>query len=450
MASSRKSNSADLCSEVAAGLRSSLSPGANLLLGLSGGVDSVVLLDVLTQLAPSMRFSLRALYVDHGISPNAQRWAEFCAAACGSVGVPFTTECVDIAPYRALGLEGAARQARYEALARQAADFIVLAQHRDDQVETVLLQLARGAGARGLAGMPQSRALAGSNARLLRPLLSVSRAMIEAYARARGLTWVEDESNANLALRRNFVRARVLPALESIFPSVRTAIARSAANLSDAAELLDTMADEDLATILHADALDVPGLRERGEARARNALRRWCELRGAPWPGSARLLEVLRQAGDASEGARVGVNCRGWTFRRYRRMLFLDSDGHFGAAALNEVWDGDPAVPLLQLGGVLRFKPEIGRGLASARLQARKVTLRTRQGGERMQLHPLRPHRTLKNLFQESATPPWRRHRVPLIYCDDELVCVPGLGEDCEWRATGDEPGLIVSWELLR
>lgn len=450
MAGSRKSNSADLRSEVAAKLRPSLVPGSNLLLGLSGGIDSVVLLDVLVQLAPQMRFSLRALHVNHGISPNAPRWAEFCASACESAGVPFATAAVDIAPYRALGLEGAARQARYEALARQSADFIVLAQHRDDQVETVLLQLARGAGVRGLAGMPQSRAVSGSNARLLRPLLAVSRAAIEAYARERGLKWVEDESNQNLAMRRNFVRARVLPALESIFPAVRAAMARSAANLSDAADLLDAMADEDLAAVAASDALDIPRLRELGEARGRNVVRRWCELRGAPWPGSARLLEVLRQAGDASGSARVGVNCRGWTFRRYRRMLFVERDAEYGPIPLNEVWHGEPSVPLLQLGGVLRFKPEVGRGLTAARLLSRTVTLRTRAGGERLQLDRRRPHRTLKNLFQESATPPWRRHRVPLIYCGDELVCVPGLGEDCEWRAEGDDPGLIVSWEPFR
>ncbi len=450
MASSRKSNSADLRGAVAASLRPSLVPGSNLLLGLSGGVDSMVLLDVLTHLAPSMRFSLRALHVDHGISPNSGRWAEFCATACRSVGVPLAVEAVDIAPYRALGVEGAARQARYEALARQPADFIVLAQHRDDQVETVLLQLARGGGVRGLAGMPASRAVRGSSARLLRPLLSVTRTEIEAYARDRDLKWVEDESNANLALRRNFVRARVLPMLESVFPALRAAIARSAANLSEAAELLDVMADTDLATVASDDALDVHGLRALGEARSRNVLRRWCELRNAPWPGSARLLEVLRQAGQAGTAAGVAVNCRGWTFRRYRGMLYLDRDAAFRSAPFREDWSGDPAVPILELGGILRFKPEAGRGLSVARLHSRAVSLRERHGGERIQLDSRRPHRTLKNLFQESATPPWRRHRIPLVYCGDELVCVPGLGEDCEWRASDEEPGLIVSWEPFR
>ncbi len=424
--------------------------GSNLLLGLSGGVDSMVLLDVLTHLAPSLRFSLRALHVNHGISPNAGRWAEFCATVCRSVGVPFAVEAVDIAPYRALGLEGAARQARYEALARQSADFIVIAQHRDDQVETVLLQLARGGGVRGLAGMPASRAVTGSRAILLRPLLSVSRTEIEAYARDRGLEWVEDESNANLALRRNFLRARALPMLESVFPALRAAIARSAANVSEAAELLDIMADEDLATVARDDAIDVNALRALGEARSRNVLRRWCELRNAPWPGSARLLEILRQAAQAGTAARVAVNCRGWTFRRFRGMLYLDRDAAFRSVPINEDWHGDPAVPLLELGGILRFKPETGHGLSVARLHSRNVSLRERRGGERIQLDSRRPHRTLKNLFQESATPPWLRHRTPLIYCGDELVCVPGLGEDCAWRTLVGEPGLIVSWEPFR
>src|SRR5882672_10714894 len=229
MGSSRNSSSSELPERVAAALARAISPGAHLALGLSGGVDSVALLSALTELAPAMRFSLRAVHVNHGISPNAARWAEFCAQLCARFRIPFQLETVDIGPYRNLGLEGAARQARYEAFARVDADFIVLAQHRDDRAETLLLRLLRGAGVRGLAAMSPLRALPGTHARLLRPLLTVSRAEIETYARLRGLEWVEDESNADTIRRRNFLRHHVFPLLERQFPAVRATVARTAA-----------------------------------------------------------------------------------------------------------------------------------------------------------------------------------------------------------------------------
>src|SRR5437879_5754424 len=187
MESSRNSSPSELPRRVAAALSRTVPQGAHLALGLSGGVDSVALLSILLELAPALRFSLRAVHVNHGISPNAGRWAEFCSELCGKSRVPLQLETVDLSPYRSLGLEGAARQARHEVFARLEADFVVLAQHRDDQAETLLLRLLRGGGLRGLAAMSPSRSFPGSRARLLRPLLEVSRAEIERYARLRGL-----------------------------------------------------------------------------------------------------------------------------------------------------------------------------------------------------------------------------------------------------------------------
>src|SRR6516162_952485 len=151
MGNSRKPSSSDLPARVAAALGSAISPGAHLVLGLSGGVDSVALLVALAELAASLRFSLRAVHVNHGISPNAASWAAFCSRLCARLAIPLQVEIVDIAPYRELGLEGAARRARYEVFSRIDADFLVLAQHRDDQAETLLLRLLRGTGLRGLA-----------------------------------------------------------------------------------------------------------------------------------------------------------------------------------------------------------------------------------------------------------------------------------------------------------
>src|SRR5258708_15945507 len=266
MGSSRNSSSSELPQRAAAVLAPAIFPGAHLALGLSGGVDSVALLSVLLELAPALKVSLRAVHVNHGISPNAARWAEFCTGLCARFGIGVEVETVDIGPYRNLGLEGAARQARYEVFARADADFIVLAQHRDDQAETLLLRLLRGAGPRGLAAMSPLKSLAGARARLLRPLLEVSRAEIENYARLRGLEWAEDQSHAATIRRRNFLRHHVLPLPEPQFPAARATIARAATHLAEARELRDEMARTHFQRCSGPDGVDTRDLQRLGDA----------------------------------------------------------------------------------------------------------------------------------------------------------------------------------------
>jgi tRNA(Ile)-lysidine synthase len=387
------------------------------------------------------------VHINHGISPNAGRWAEFCAELCGKSQVPLQVETVDLSPYRSLGLEGAARQARHEVFARLEADFVVLAQHRDDQAETLLLRLLRGAGLRGLAAMSASRSFPGSRARLLRPLLEVSRAEIEAYARLRSLEWVEDESNNDTARQRNFLRREAIPLLERQFPAARATIARAAGHLAEAQELLEEMAGADLERCSDGIAVNIQSLRHLGEARAKNLLRHWCETRGVQALSAARINELMRQLRESRADARVGLSVPGWDFLRYRDKLYLEPSEESVGPDFRETWNGENALPLLALGGVLKFKPEEGRGLSLAKLRADPVTVRVRRGGERLRLDHRRPRRTLKNLFQERSVPPWYRDRLPLVFCGEELVSAPGIGDACEFRATPGEAGLIVTWE---
>jgi tRNA(Ile)-lysidine synthase len=448
MASSRKPNSNELRERVAGALSPFLAPGARLAAGLSGGLDSVVLFSILADLAPELGFSLTAIHVNHGISPNAARWADFCAELCRERGIPCRIETVDIAPHRDLGLEGAAREARYEAFARLDADLLALAQHRDDQAETVLLQLLRGAGVRGLSAMPHTREIGGGALRLVRPLLDVSRHEIASYAKARGLAWIEDESNDDTARKRNFLRHEVLPLLEREFPAAHDTLARAARHMAEADGLLDELARRDLEALGGAE-MCVARLCALGEARAKNALRYACALRGIAAPGSARLEELVRQLTRARADAGVHITSSGWSFRRYRDRLYLEPEIYAADAAFLETWHGESALPLLQLGGVLGFKPEEGRGLSLEKLRQEPVTVRLRRGGERLRPDFRRPTRTLKNLFQERGVPPWRRDSLPLLYCGDHLVSVPGLGDDCEYQAQPGEPGVIVTWERL-
>jgi tRNA(Ile)-lysidine synthase len=432
---------------VASAIAPAISPGAHLVLGLSGGMDSVALLSILAALARGMVFSLRAVHVNHGISPNAARWAGFCSELCSRIEVPLQVETVDIGPFRSLGLEGAARAARYEVFSRIDADVLVLAQHRDDQAETLLLRLLRGAGLRGLAAMSPLRSLTGTRARLMRPLLDVPRTEIEAYARAQGLAWVEDESNADTVHQRNFLRHEVLPALEEQFPAARAAIARAAAHLGEARELLDAMAQSDLERCSDGGTVDVAALQALSEARAKNVLRYWFDTQGIESLSTARLAELLRQLKDSRADAQTSLASGKWKFLRYRDRLHVQLAAPAPHEDFAEVWNGENALPLLALGGVLKFKPEEGRGLSVERLRAGRVTVRLRQGGERLRLDHRRPRRTLKNLFQERGVPPWHRDRLPLVYCDEALVSVPGIGDACEFQAQPGEAGLIVTWE---
>src|SRR5262249_40837360 len=355
MGNSRKPSSSELPERVAAAIAPAVSPGAHLVAGLSGGMDSVVLLSILARLARDMAFSLRAVHVDHGISPNSGDWARFCSALCARIAIPLQVEAVDISPFRGLGLEAAARRARYEVFARVDADFLVLAQHRDDQAETLLLRLSRGTGLRGLAAMSPVRSIEGTRVRILRPLLRVSRAEIEEFARARGLEWVEDESNADTARQRNFLRHEVIPVLERQFPAARAAIARTAANLGEARELLDAMARSDLQGCLGEAAVDVPALLRLGGARAQNVLRYWGEQHDIEPLSAARLAELLRQLRESRLDARTSLDAGNWRFLRYRDQLYLQR-ASAASPDLNEVWSGEKALPLLGLGGVLRFK----------------------------------------------------------------------------------------------
>ena len=365
--------------------------GKRVAVGLSGGVDSVVLLHLLRAAAPRLGCTLSAVHVHHGLSPHADAWAGFCRKLCRAWGVPLTVRRVKVRK-AGRGLEAAARQARRAAYADLRSDAIALAHHLDDQAETVLLNLLRGAGPRGASAMR----VAGRLGRkiLWRPLLGASRQEIVAYARAQDLAWVEDESNGNEALTRNFLRLRIGPLLEQRFPRGRASLARAARRFATA------------------------------EAGAERALRAFLEAQGLRAPSEAKLVEMLKQL--TGGGPRTAVAHDGALLRVYRGRVSVSR------AALGR--------------GELRLRPARGRGIDAARLERARVTLRARAGGERLQLDARRPHRTLKNLFQEAGIAPWRRARLPLLYCGDELVWVPQLGIAAGWQAARGARGMVPEW----
>jgi tRNA(Ile)-lysidine synthase len=419
--------------------------GTHVVVGLSGGVDSVVLLHCLAGIAPALDLALSALHVHHGLSRNADAWAQFCVDICSSLHVHCNVVRVDVDRRHKLGLEGAAREARYAAYRTQQADFIALAHHQDDQAETLLLQLLRGAGVRGLSAMPRVRALDGAGRlQLVRPLLELTRAQITAYARAAKLAWVEDESNADPAMDRNFLRGRVMPVIAERFPAAAATLERAAQNAADAAQLLDELAQLDAHSALIQDGIEASALARLSPARARNLLRWFVERQGFALPARDRLQEGLRQALHARGDAKLEVSLGEAMLRRHRGRLYLEAIAD-APANWECAWRGETNVKLPGELGAMYFEPAVGAGLSLARLREPTV-IRPRSGGERIRLAPGRPSRTLKNLLQEAGIPQWRRDRLPLLFCAGALVWVPELGLDCRYAAQSGEAGVLPHW----
>ncbi|HUW00190.1 MAG TPA: tRNA lysidine(34) synthetase TilS [Gallionella sp.] len=444
----------------------------SILVGLSGGVDSVVLLHVLHNLAARYDWQISALHVHHGISRNADAWAKFCAELCERDRIPFQVEQVDIAPLRAHGIEAAARKLRLAAFSRQPCDYVALAHHADDQAETLLLQMLRGAGVRGASAMPvlslkeppairlscqetPARPLvmprrpmlarhAGSPA-LLRPLLHCSRREILDYAVEFGLQWVEDDSNSNDSYPRNYLRHRVMPLLTPHFPAYRETLGRSARHFAEATQLLDELARLDAGQALDGNAMRVEALRALSSTRAKNLLRYFLHTQGAPMPQSAHLDEMLRQLCDARQDAAVEVRVGEFQLRRYRDCVYLLPETAEFDRALSLPWQGEAMLDWVPLAKRLHFSRTTGAGISFRKLQHAPVTLRLRNGAEVIRPHPAAAKRTLKNLLQQHRIPPWERVRLPLLFCGEDLACVVGVAIDADYLADESEDGVLVS-----
>lgn len=433
--------------------------------GLSGGRDSIVLLHAMAGLraavrpaasitagaAPAIRLS--AVHVHHGLSAQADRWATFCAAQCAQRNVPLTIEHVTIVRRGGMSLEAAARDARYRALLGGGADVVALAHHADDQAETLLLQLLRGAGPHGAAGMPGRQNACGKPI-VLRPLLAVPAAALAAYASAQRLIWIEDESNADTRLRRNALRHRVVPALREAFPGYPATLVRAAALQAEAASLLDELAARDAVTIVIEDTAWGPALdRARFAAlaaesgpRARNLMRWFLRRHGLPAPSSARLHSMIAQCVHARTDARLCVRHAGAEVAVFRGRIVVHAS--LPRAAFAVPWTGAPTLALP--GGTISFHDTTGRGLAAARIASQPVVARSRGGGERLQLGADRPRQAIATLLQARGVPLWERDGWPLLWCGDVLAAVPGLGVDVAFAARPGERAYTLDWHRAR
>ncbi|WP_212625619.1 tRNA lysidine(34) synthetase TilS [Pseudomonas sp. PP3] len=404
-------------------------------IAFSGGLDSTVLLHLLAHLAKTESLpALTAIHVHHGLQAVADAWPEHCRSVCDALGVPLQVVHVQVQP--GASQERAARDARYGAFiqATQANEVLLTAQHRDDQAETLLFRLLRGAGLRGLSGMPRQRPL--GNGHLLRPLLDITRTELETYASDNHLNWIEDPSNQDRQFSRNYLRHQVFPALTARWPQAMATMARSAAHLSEAQALLDDLAQIDLSQAstpsdfdwLGLPSLELAALEKLSIARQRNALSHWLEPRtrlpdSDHWSG----WDNLR---DAAVDARPIWRLADGELHRAGGRLWWLSGGWLNPVLAAGEWP-DPALPRALPGnGVLTLTGQIPDG---------PLQIRYREGGEIMELPP-RGHRDLKRLLNERGVPQFVRGRLPLLFKGEQLLAVPNL--------QGLESGAAGNWNL--
>lgn len=412
--------------------------GAQVLLGLSGGLDSTALLHALATGASARPSLLRAIHIHHGLHADADAWERHCAQLCERLGVALVIERVQVARDSGKGLEASAREARYHAFQRHLRDgeSLVLAHHQDDQAETVLLRLLRASGSDGLAAMRPSRSFGRGS--LLRPLLDVSRAELLRYAQANALGWMEDSSNLDEDMDRNFLRHRVLPTLRERWPHADAALARSATLLAEDAQLLGEEARKRLhrARGPEATTLQALALRELERPWRARVLRQWlAELGLPPLPGNA--LSIIESDLLGAQSDTSAEYCwAGIVLRRWRDWLHVETQRGVLPPDWSYRWDGHGSL-LLPTGDLLYFAKaapgpdaSLPEGIAMDESPVDQTfdhfMVCARRGGERLSL-PGREHsHALKQCLQDAGVPPWQRERLPLLVAADGEVLAAG------------------------
>ncbi len=409
----------------------------------SGGCDSHALLHAIHALQAHHGFTLRAIHINHGLSPLADAWEDHCLQVCTQLDIPYTAVRVD-ARQKDRSPEEAAREARYAEWRKllQQDEVLLLAHHQDDQVETLMLQLLRGAGVKGLAAMPAEQAFAAG--RLLRPMLGFLREEIVSYASAQNLNWIDDPSNFDTDFDRNFLRHEVIPLLQSRWPGMKTTLARSARHMGEANSLLDELARGDWETIRKEKTIVINKLKHLSKVRQKNVLRYWAgEIHALLMPGTVHLQRILDEVLDAADDAMPEVSWPGGVVRRFQGCLYAEALRPHDVEQVIS-WP-DLARPLRLPGGeMLQASEVIGRGLSQKILANAHLEVRFRQGGERCRPVGRGQTHQLKKLFQEWQVPPWRRNRVPLLYANGELAEVVGYCHCEPFAATDAEPG----WQI--
>ncbi|MGH8476392.1 MAG: tRNA lysidine(34) synthetase TilS [Methylococcales bacterium] len=425
-------------------------PGADFLIAFSGGLDSSVLLDLCVRGAGVQnRKRFCAVHVNHGLHAQSPQWAGHCVEICASLAIDCRILTLEGIAQPGRSLEEAARSARYEALRKcvQQNTVVLTAQHRDDQAETILLQLLRGSGLKGLSGMPES--IAFGPGVLHRPLLQIARERIRSYAEARKLNWIEDPSNADTRHQRNYLRHEIMPHLRERWPAVDKTLARSAKHCADAQQLIDLEVETWFRPLIEADpnTLSISKLNAFDQGQKRLLVRHWISRCGYLSPNAVKLEQIITEAIPAAPHRFPKIQWGQTEVRRYRDKLYLMSRlADFDRGRVIP-WCIAETLAIPEIAGILEYRWTRDSD-RSREIPLIEVMVRFRQGGESFRLPGSRGSRSLKNIFQEFSVPPWERDRIPLIYFDGTLQAIAGLLVGEAFQKIGIE--FCWTWRTVR
>lgn len=407
-------------------------------IGLSGGMDSTVLLHLLVMLRKNYVLpEMTAIYIHHGLQQVADDWALHCQHLCQELAIPLHITRVKV-PKRA-SLEEAARDARYQAFSEllKTGDVLFTAQHQNDQAETLMFRLVRGAGVRGLAGIPKQRKL--GLGELVRPLLSFTHKQLKDYALANALQWIEDPTNQDIHYARNYLRHKVIPVLQQQWPSVITNIGQATCHLQEAQQLLTELALQDLQEAqvkplyawLTPPSLLLEPLTRLSLARQKNALSCWLSRyvlvpNSHHWQGWQQLIAAKEDANPIWQLQHAELH------RANGRIWLLS--GH---------WLEQPVDKKLPITTNPIQLENNGQVILAGQLPSNSVALSYRQGGEVIELAN-RGRRDLKRLFNEQAIPPFVRNRIPLLV--DQQGKLLAVANFPQWHAKTVSSTLIFKW----
>lgn len=448
------------CSEKNSGDSISTSPPPSLVVGFSGGVDSLVLLHALSSLLPSPElsasklpilvsssvFNIKAIHVNHRLNPQADEWQSFCVSFCEKRQIPIQCVTVDAKPTQGEGPEAAARNARYDAFKKQLCsdDILLTGHHLDDQIETVFLQMLRGTGVDGAAGIRQISTLNASY--LMRPLLFFSREMIESYAIENNLQWVNDPSNDETHYDRNYLRLEVLPVIQKRWPSYRQTISRFSQHMREASQLIKQIAEQDFLVACNVEkkSINIDKLNQLSLSRRNNLIRHWLSVEKQSIPSESQLSQI-HTAIIAREDACPIVRWGETELRRFKNNLYV-----LNSTILLETKKTLISVKNWQVGqrvnvpgyGVLELKITKGDGIKASFFSSDNIQIKMREGGEKCKPKGRDKTQSLKKVFQEKNIAPWLRGTTPLVFIDDQIAAVVGEFYCQPFIATND--GLVI------
>lgn len=398
-----------------------------IIVAYSGGVDSQVLLHALASLKNEYHFELRAIHIHHGLQADADNWVLHCKKTCQELGIAFFLEYIAISKIKGSGIEAAAREKRYQAIAAHLAqgEYLITGQHQNDQAETLLFNLLRGTGISGMQGMQTCQPF--SQGYLARPLLAITREAILSYANVNKLAWIEDESNKNTHFARNYLRAEVFPVLTKRWPQAVGQFAKACDWAQEAQLLLNELAENDysLAKTKNENALSLASLKNLSLLRQKNLLRYWLKKLELLPPSQVQLAGILEQMFEAKEDKNPIIRWENAEIRRYQGEIYAFKPLNPFDNSQIIFWE-DVKKPLgIKGGGIVEYPFEI--------VPEAKITVRFRQGGEKIRVGK-KLRKMLKQIMQEKGIPPWLRERVPLLYFDEECVSILEEKKQCHLK----------------